>query len=381
MLEKIFRMNGQSVLPEKTPSTDVNTEKLLFPSELFAKLPTLLKEGCDLLEDENEKNIFLLGALGVLSGCFPKYYGIYDNKRVGCNLYVFITAPASAGKSSLIWARYLGKAIHESLKENSISQEESEVQAMPKHLFISANSSSSAFLYVLENNENRGVLFCTEADTLSNTLSQDWGNYDDILRCCFQHEQISQLRKKDKEFIEIERPYLSVVLSGTPAQVKRLIPDVENGLFSRFCFFELDINPTMRDVFATSEISFEDAFEALGKRIFKVYDRLRDWDSDVYFSYTTPQQKKFLEYFSKTTHSFFYELGEFSISTVRRLGLIQFRIAMILTMLRHEKEPILPEKLKCSDLDYDLSAAIAQTLLSHAKNVFLKLSEGRYTNG
>jgi len=41
----------------------------------------------------------------------------------------------------------------------------------------------------------------------------------------------------DQEYREVKKSYLSVLLSGTPAQVKPLIPSTENGLFSRQLFY------------------------------------------------------------------------------------------------------------------------------------------------
>lgn len=66
------------------------------------------------------------------------------------------------------------------------------------------------------------------------------------------------------------------------------------------------------------------------------------------------------------------------MATVRRLGLIMFRIAMILTVLRHIEE--VPAKRKkslkkmvCTDVDYDTALAVIQVLLQHSAAVFQTL--------
>ena len=51
------------------------------------------------------------------------------------------------------------------------------------------------------------------------------------------HDRLSYNRRTDREYREVKRSYLSVLLSGTPAQVKPLIPTAENGLFSRQLFY------------------------------------------------------------------------------------------------------------------------------------------------
>lgn len=83
-------------------------------------------------------------------------------------------------------------------------------------LIIPANSSASAFINTLSDNDGVGLMFETEGDTLTQTLKSDYGNYSDTLRKAFHHEPVSLCRRKDREFIELDCPKLSVVLDGTP---------------------------------------------------------------------------------------------------------------------------------------------------------------------
>ena len=92
----------------------------------------------------------------------------------------------------------------------------------------------------------------TEGDTLTNTLASDHGNYSDGLRKSFHNEPVSFLRRTNYEYVEVVNPKLSVLLSGTPGQVKKLIPDAENGLFSRFMYYHLPMKHQWNDVFADS---------------------------------------------------------------------------------------------------------------------------------
>ena len=74
----------------------------------------------------------------------------------------------------------------------------------------------------------------SEADTLSIMMNNDWSNFNDVLRKCFHHEPLSIARKVEDIFVEISEPKLSVIISGTPGQLKPLLKSKENGLFSRF---------------------------------------------------------------------------------------------------------------------------------------------------
>ena len=84
-------------------------------------------------------------------------------------------------------------------------------------------------------------MFETEGDTITRMFKSDFGNYSEFFRCTFQNEtDRAKSRVTDSEFIEIVKPILSVVLAGTPQQINNLIPDAENGLFSRFMFYNLE---------------------------------------------------------------------------------------------------------------------------------------------
>ena len=249
-----------------------NTPQL--PTGIYQNLPSILSESAGFFHDAIEKDVFLVGAIAVLSGCLPNIEGIYFDEPHSAHLFAFITAPAGSGKGKMKWARYFGQTIHEHLIEKSKSareayevemerynnldrrerlEEEKPLEPQRKMFFIPANSSSSAFIQALADNDFTGVIFETEADTLANTFKQEWGNFSDVLRKSFHHESTSLFRRKDSEFIEIENPQLAIALSGTPRQVKNMMPDVENGLFSRFLYYAFEENSEFKNPFLSHQ--------------------------------------------------------------------------------------------------------------------------------
>ena len=366
----------------------VSVPDLHFPDEVYDKLPPLLKEVCNCFDTKLEKDIALLGSLGVISGCLPNIFGKYDRKKHGANLFFFIVAPASAGKGSLTWTKLLGQKIHE-LKRNEYRaalQEYNEAEKSksnknngqvnpPKQklLFIPANTSASAFSQSLSDNGGSGILFCSEADTLSNSLSQDWGNYSDIIRKAFHHESISSLRASNVLHHEIDKPAVSIILSGTPNQVTRLIPNTENGLFSRFGYYRFDIEPRMKNVWKEDENDLEEYLVSLGSEILKRYQHLKENDERIEFRYTKEQQQDFLNRYKSGHTEYLLELGLSSISAIRRLGLIEFRVAMILSSLRLNSNEPCPEIITCTDEDYQTASQIAYVLKNHTKKIFEEL--------
>ena len=74
------------------------------------------------------------------------------------------------------------------------------------------NSSSSAVYRALDANGGWGIMFETEADTVSNMLDSDYGHYSDLMRKAYHHETVSMNRVSDKIHIDIENPRLSVFM-------------------------------------------------------------------------------------------------------------------------------------------------------------------------
>ena len=101
----------------------------------------------------------------------------------------------------------------------------------------------------LEDNDGMGCICETEADTLTNTLKQDWGGYSDVLRKGFHAEIISKSRMTDLDYSEIKEPKFSVAITGTPNQLDTLITSIQDGLFSRFIFYSFSAKQKWRSTY------------------------------------------------------------------------------------------------------------------------------------
>lgn len=363
------------------------------PDEVYNNLPQILKEACNQFTDVTDKEVFLLGAIGIYSGCIPNYIGHYDGKWVTPHLYVYVIAPYGSGKGGMTYAYLIGKPIHDAKiqrtkaamkdyrqamkekkkKRDNNSGGEQKVE-MPKQefLFIPANSSKTAIIEALADNNNCGIIFETEGDTLADTLKQDYASYSDVLRKAFHHEPISYLRRLDKEFREVGKPHLSVVISSTPDQLLSLIPTFENGLFSRFLFYLLTPNKIFRNVFAKERENYESYFEDLGKTIENKYNYLSELNKPIFFSLTESQEKKFLQHFGEKKKESIDNLS----GTINRLGIICYRLAMIFAMLRiYEFVDAPVDRVICRDVDFDNALQIVMALQKNAEKVYYFLTK------
>lgn len=374
--------------------TEENNPLPCFSPEVKDNLPDFLKKIVCISNSDEDADILILGSLTVLSSCLPNISGNYHSRQVFPNLFLFITAKASSGKGRLTLCRYLVEPIHDCLRQKceleeiEYQKEMAEYNAAGKEkknldkpevppmrmLFIPANGSATAVYQVLSDNDGSGLIFESEGDTLANTFGSDYGNYSDGFRKAFHHENISYIRRKDREYVSIKQPRLSTLLTGTPHQILNLITDAENGLFSRFTFYSLRTNIVWQSPFSGNEANttLDDYFRNLGSDFFDFYTILKS-THQVQFKLSEDQITIFDSTFEKAQMEYYSTYGDEIIPSVRRQGLVTYRIAMILTTLRMWETGEYDETIVCNDTDFTTALMISKVLLQHMAKVFTSL--------
>lgn len=377
-------------IPDGSSLNSTEQDSPAFPSEVYQNLPEPLKQTCrKVLQDDTERETFLIGAIGVNSGLLPNVCGHYDGSTVYPNLYVYTVAPYGAGKGGLKYARELGKPIHQAKREEAeralaeYKVELAEYKAgnrtdepqKPSNwmMFIPANNSKSGITELLDQNRGSGILFETEGDTLADALESKHGNFSDVLRKAFHHEVLSFFRRTGSEYRDIEEPKLSVVLSSTFDQFIKLIPTIENGLFSRFLYYQLTPTSGFRNVFDNNKRNYAKHFSGLGERFKVLYDNLSALSDPIEFQLTTKQKAHFLTLFDEWKTELGEIVGADLDGMVNRLGLITFRVAMQFSALRLMETGALPEQIICTDQDFENSLRIVKALKRNSISIYYKL--------
>lgn len=364
-----------------------------FSASLIPQLPQLLKDMLKHTKSEQEQDLMLLGSITTISACLPKLYGIYDGDKIYPNLFLFVTAPAASGKGKVKFCKRLVNPIHNNMQEearlmreeyntqlalynkNSKKDETIKKPQKPplKMLYIPANNSSSGMFQLLFENKGKGLIFETEADTLAKNFTKDYGDYSDGFRNAFHHEQISYYRKTEREYVEMKEPCLSCVLTGTPKQVLALMPNAENGLFSRFMFYQMPGSTKWRNVFANkSKNGLNEYYDTLGKQFYELYKTLKS-NQPIKFSYTETQEEEFLKFF-QNLNLYYLNINPLDYdATVKRLGIIAFRISMIFTIVRTLETGDISAELYCSDEDFQSTLTIVKALIKHSSKVYSSL--------
>lgn len=364
----------------------------------------------------------LLGILDVASGIMgaangtPEersgIYGIYDGKRVFAPVYVDIFSGAGNDKGNLIFCKYLFHYIKAEMRrkyeaeKSTYDMEMAEWEAKGKKdrgpapkepvfrdPFVPGNSSSSAVYRAMDANDGWGVMFETEADTISNMIASDYGDYSDLMRKAHHHERATMNRVTEKLHIEIEEPRLAIFLTCTPGQLPALFPSFENGLGSRFLFYNIpDEDVVFHDVFAMTETPLEDVYKKMGEEILPLYHAmLMRKGHPIQFVMSQSQQREFLDTYRGILQEQFKMLGKGIRAFVFRMALECFRYAMILTTIRRLSDwqrtfnPSDPEQtgifrdeenaLICDDRDFRAAMTIMGCLINHTARVYAVMAK------
>ena len=379
----------------------------IIPQLVYDNLPPILFESCQAFKEPRERDVFLTGALAILSGCLPNVSGLYGGSVVFPSLFSFILAPAASGKGALKFSKALADKYHEKILENSKDDKQRyEVnleaykmlkaknklepgQTMPlapkfKVVYIPANTSNAKVIQHLDCNEGKGIICETEADTLGQTFKNEWGSYSDMLRKSFHHEKISVSRKTEGEFVEVNSPQLSVALSGTPKQVFNIIASAEDGLFSRFLFYVFKTDAVWLDPSPKGNpINLTDYFKKQSDDVYKMvlyYER-----DELILQLTDEQWDKFNPAFSSYLHQINTFVSEDALSVVKRLGLILYRFCMLFTAIRKYKADDYHKEIFCSDVDFETALALIHVYLQHSiimfENLPKQVEQGPFKSG
>jgi hypothetical protein len=181
-------------------------------------------------------------------------------------------------------------------------------------------------------------------------------------------------RRAGDELVEIDRPHLSIFLTGTPGQLFPLLHSVENGLFSRFTFYCLDASIEWRSQFNGVDNHLEKFFDRQAKKVLEMWIA-QEGEGKSYVAFTKAQQERADEYFSKALGELSDLLGNEVGASVKRMCLIWQRIAMVLTATRSfEASAKMPSMLIVDDQDVEVAFSLTSLLLKHLKEVFASMS-------
>ena len=196
-----------------------------------------------------------------------------------------------------------------------------------KMFLIAGNNSGTGVLENLIEADGIGLICETEADTVSTAIGTEHGHWSDTLRKCHDHERLAFNRRTNREYRECPASYLSVLLSGTPAQVRPLIPSAENGLFSRQLFYRMPPIDEWADQFEQGDEDMDSLFSDWGKQWKMLVDYLRERVNIIQFHLSDTQKERFNSCFARIFGHAGLSYGYPMRSSVARIAINICRIA------------------------------------------------------
>ena len=327
--------------------------------------PAFLKRMIDRGDTPAQKDILLLGGITVLGATLNKSIRIsYGRKFYYPCLQTFIVAPPASGKGALAWTRRLAEPIHEAMMANyrqrhkayreeksrwdSLGKKKSDTPEpeMPplKMFLIAGNNSGTGVLENLIEADGIGLICETEADTVSTAIGTDYGHWSDTLRKCYDHDRLAFNRRMNHEYLECMKSFLSVLLSGTPAQVKPLIPSAENGLFSRQMFYYMPSITEWVNQFDLSDEDYDSRFTGWGKQWKTFIEWLGASVNLIQLKLSEEQKIRFNERFAQLFGHAGFTHGGAMRSTVARIAINICRILSVVALLRATEKLLPPHK-------------------------------------
>lgn len=342
-----------------------------------SQLPPFLERALSVTETPAQMDMLFYALLTACSYAFPHLYlrSGKPKRTYLPNLMTLVVAPAGSGKGIMNLAEKLLEPIDEHLRQ------------FDRNAIMPADISQPAFPHFMMRNEGKAFMMATEIDLMSKAWKQPGSDYSVMLRQSFEHETLRRARMKGpghEEQLEIKRPCLSVLLSGTFSQLRPLIPSGENGLASRFLpYFLEDIpafDPSVLDQ-SPDELDVDALYKQLGDELFRRWDAFSVLDHDVQWCLTEQQAEILKGLFSDISFLADPEHldmpADFRLSGINRALVIIQRIGAILTALRLPiiDIPNLPDQIYCSDADFYTLVLLTQKLLRHTGLLMLELSK------
>jgi hypothetical protein len=339
----------------------MNYKPLLLPDE-YEALPDQLRDFIETGMSPAERDLLLLSTIAAISGCLPAN-ALIANKLHWANLFLVAIAPAGAGKGRISDVRDL------------ISDYDRKRKEQEKFPFLIAGNSSAAAIYkALNDSGGSGVIIEQEVDTITQALNQDWGGFTDVLRKAFHHETISIMRKgEDALYFTVERPRLSIVLSGTPQQLTPLIASAENGLFSRMMFLYLPQNFEWHSLSPKNQKVDE---KGLAKLKFKLVEAIQFCEDNSFtLSFSDEQWSELDTCYEELLKEDGPRYNGALSGTIKRMAVMIVKVCIVLSSLRRALTNDDKVTYDCNDEDFALAMQLSYSLLERSEvimNTILK---------
>lgn len=334
---------------EATASTPV------ISNDIKKRLPDLL-QGLVANYSDRQSDMALTALLSLFSGMMSTTRGIYQHSVIYPALSSVITAPSGSGKSVTGVMQRLFLPLHFQIKRSG---------ELSSGLFLPDNTSTTALVKHLANNEGIGILFSTDLGFLGHALKRDTAGLQAILRAAHSGEIFNNGRSLKKEAIMVETPRLAACLSATPPEFQHLFTSTEDGLISRFIHYCFVPDREWQEIQSNDIVSHIEVQQQFSDQILDMYRYIND--RSFTFNLRDEQLLALNEWLFEQTEMAKNKDSWVAINPIiKRMGQTAFKLSMIFTTIRAWETNSQTVELKVNADDFDTVMELLKVYFHHA---------------
>ena len=288
------------------------------PDAMLQRLPQMMAEPLSLYEDRDVRTMLLMAMMPTIGSAMSNVRVRHERRFYSLGMMNVCVGPSASGKGAVSdvaglvegineivcaeWAqemadyrkrrnRYdrLKKQLDGAAKRNmaelvdinNIGEETDEPEKPMRRMHTLPAKTTAANYYCLlyANGANISYLFVPELAELNAADRTAFGDFKYMMLAAQNEEPLHTARKTDDEDYRIEHTRLALVATGTMSSVRNFIPNLEDGLSTRFLYHNLPAKGTVRDEMdeAMAE-AFNDVYAHHRGALTEIWKELRLFD-------------------------------------------------------------------------------------------------------
>ena len=354
------------------------------PDAMVQCLPRMMSEPLSLYEDADVRTMLLMAMMPTLGSAMSNVRVRHECKLYSLGMMNVCIGPSASGKgavgnvASLVdginevvcaesaqemadyrkkhnrYAR-LNKQLDRAAKSNvaelvdinDIGEEVDEPQAPLRrmHKLPSKTTAANYYRLLYANGANISYLHIPELAEMNAANRTAFGDFMYMMLAAQNEEPLHTARKTDDEDFRIEHTRLALVATGTESSVRAFIPNLEDGLSTRFLYHNLPAKDTVRDEMDEAMVeAFNDVYAHYRGQLTGIWKELRQFDGKTdeelpRLMLSDAQREMINEYYHQLVNFIALTQPDKDLrAPIFRTRLNLYRILMIIAVLRRHEE-------------------------------------------
>ena len=372
-----------ALMKSQTDEEDIAMPRPL-PDSMWKHLPQMMSETLSLYDDADIRTMLLMAMMPTIGSAMSNVRVRHGQRLYSLGMMNICVGPSASGKGCVGDVASLVDGINKIICEesaqaqadhrkrhkrynrlnsqlnfaakgdvshlvdvNDIASEVDEPQAPLRrmHKLPSKTTAANYYKLIYANGDNISYLHIPELAEMSAANKGSFGDFMYILLAAQNEEQLHTGRKTDDEDYLIEHTRLAMAATGTMSSVREFIPNLEDGLSTRFLYHNLPAKSTVRGEMdeATAE-AFHDVYGHHRGVLTEIWKELRQFegkmDEELPRLVISDEQRLYIdEYYRQLVSFISLTLPDRDLrAPILRSRLNLYRMLMIIAVLRRYEE-------------------------------------------